>query len=281
MYGYVTVNKAELKFREYDIYHSFYCGLCRKLKEKYGKVGQFTLSYDMTFLLMLLTGLYEPETFTKGIKCIAHPFDKKPSRINEITDYVADMSLILSYYKCKDDWIDDKKVSKLAYSKLLKYKYKKIEVDQTEKIEIIDSLLKELRNKEKVIEKDIDIMAGKFGNVMAEVFVYKKDVWENNLRKIGFYLGKFVYLMDAYEDIEEDIKNKNYNPLLPYYESLDFEEKCFKLLTMMMGECSKEFELLPIIENAEILRNIIYSGVWSHYEEIRKKRNEKQVQIDE
>ena len=148
-----------------------------------------------------------------------------------------------------------------------------MEVEQTEKIEIIDALLKELRNKEKAKEKDIDIMAGKFGNVMAEVFVYKKDVWENNLRKIGFYLGKFVYLMDAYEDIEEDIKSKNYNPLLSYYKSLDFEEKCSKLLTMMMGECSKEFELLPIIENAEILRNILYSGVWSRYEEIRK-RNE-------
>ncbi len=281
MYGYVTVNKAELKFREYDLYHSFYCGLCRKLKEKYGKIGQFTLSYDMTFLLMLLTGLYEPEIFTKDIKCVAHPFEKKPARINEITDYVADMSLILSYYKCKDDWIDDKKVSKLVYSKLLKCKCKKMEVEQTEKIEIIDALLKELRNKEKAKEKDIDIMAGKFGNVMAEVFVYKKDVWENNLRKIGFYLGKFVYLMDAYEDIEEDIKSKNYNPLLSYYKSLDFEEKCSKLLTMMMGECSKEFELLPIIENAEILRNILYSGVWSRYEEIRKKRNEKQVQINE
>lgn len=281
MYGYVTVNKAELKFKEYDIYHSYYCGLCRKLKEKYGKTGQFTLSYDMTFLLMLLTGLYEPEIDVKGIKCIAHPFSKKPARINKYTDYVADMSLILSYYKCKDDWVDDRKYIKLAYSKILSKKHKKIQHTYENKIEIIDSLLKQLRNKEKDKERDIDLMSGKFGKLMSEVFAYKSDEWEKHLRKIGFYLGKFVYLMDAYEDIEEDLKKNNYNPLLPYYQEKDFEEITLKMLTMMMGECSKEFELLPIIENVEILRNILYSGVWNRYAEIGKKRREKQVQTNE
>ena len=62
MFGYVTINKAEMKFKEFDIYHSFYCGLCRVLKDKYGISGQLTLSYDMTFILILLTELYEPET---------------------------------------------------------------------------------------------------------------------------------------------------------------------------------------------------------------------------
>ena len=57
MFGYIIVNKAEMKFKEFDVYHSYYCGLCRKLKEKYGVAGQLSLSYDMTFLLMLLSGL--------------------------------------------------------------------------------------------------------------------------------------------------------------------------------------------------------------------------------
>ncbi len=137
-----------------------------------------------------------------------------------------------------------------------------------------------MRKREKKLEKDMDTMAGMFGQVMAEVFSYRQDVWEPSLRKIGFYLGKFVYLMDAYEDIEDDIKKGSYNPFLSYYKDSDFEEKCEKLLTMMMAECSKEFELLPIISHAEILRNILYSGVWARYEIIRKTREEK-VQKDE
>lgn len=280
MYGYVTVNKAELKFREYDIYHSYYCGLCQTLKSKYGKKGQISLSYDMTFLTVLLTGLYEPKTGIKGIKCFAHPGQKKPARINEFTDYVADMSIILAYYKSKDDWIDDKQYTKLAYSKLLKSKYEEITIKYPQKIKKIDYLLKKMRVREKKKEQDVDIMAGLFGEVTAEIFDYKKDVWEQSLRKVGFYLGKFIYLMDAYEDIEDDIKKGNYNPFFSFYKEADFEERAEKLLTMMMAECSKEFELLPIISHAEILRNILYSGVWTRYEIIRKTREEK-VQKDE
>ena len=281
MFGYVTVNKEELKLREFDLYNSYYCGLCRKLKAKYGNLGLASLSYDMTFLVVLLTGLYEPRTGIKGFKCIAHPFEKKPARINKITDYVADMSIVLAYYKSKDDWVDDKEYIKLAYSKLLEAKCENIKINYSKKVEKVDGLLKNLRNREKANEDDIDIMAGMFGNVMAEVFAYQEDVWEKSLERIGFYLGKFVYIMDAYEDIEDDIKKGNYNPFLNYYKEADFEEKNYKLLTMMMAECSKEFEILPIISNAEILRNILYSGVWSRYEIIRKKRQEKQVQLDD
>ncbi|NMB43978.1 MAG: hypothetical protein GX995_07595 [Clostridiales bacterium] len=281
MFGYITVNKDELKIKEFDLYNSYYCGLCRKLKARYGNIGLASLSYDMTFLLVLLTGLYEPKTGIKGFKCIAHPFEKKPARINKITSYVADMSIVLSYYKCRDDWDDDKEYTKLAYFKLLEKKYKDIKEKYLQKVNRIDELLKELSDKEKANEENIDIMAGMFGKVMAEVFAYQDDVWNKSLQKIGFYLGKFVYIMDAYEDIEDDIKKGNYNPFLNDYNEADFEEQTLSLLTMMMAECSREFEILPIIANAEILRNILYSGVWNRYEIIRNKRQEKQVQTDD
>ena len=77
MFGYVIVNKGDLTFREFDVYHSYYCGLCRVLKENYGLTGQMSLNYDMTFLVLLLTSLYEPETTYDMKKCIAHPFDRK------------------------------------------------------------------------------------------------------------------------------------------------------------------------------------------------------------
>ena len=101
--------------------------------------------------------------------------------------------------------------------------------------------------------------------------------WAESLRRLGFFLGKFIYLCDAYEDIEQDIKKGTPNPLKQKYESIDFEEECKTILMMMMSECCKEFERLPILENVEILRNILYSGVWCRYQAVREKRRQGQA----
>ncbi|MBR7147285.1 MAG: hypothetical protein IKD13_00520, partial [Firmicutes bacterium] len=69
MFGYVLVDKPELKIREFDVYKSWYCGLCQKLKERSGFLGQMTLTYDMTFLILLLHGLYEPEERCGECRC--------------------------------------------------------------------------------------------------------------------------------------------------------------------------------------------------------------------
>ena len=120
-------------------------------------------------------------------------------------------------------------------------------------------------------------MAGLFGDIMAEIFAWEPDAWELSLRKIGFFLGKFIYLMDAYEDVEKDIGNNSYNPLKEAFLQKtpeQFATECRTLLTMMMAECSREFEQLPILEDVEILRNILYAGVWSRYGQIRCSRKE-------
>lgn len=93
---------------------------------------------------------------------------------------------------------------------------------------------------------------------------------------MGSSLGKYIYLLDAYEDIEEDIKNHRYNPLTRRFNNPDFEEEIKTILTMIMANCCKEFEKLPILDNVEILRNILYSGVWYKYEMVRQKREENQ-----
>ncbi len=272
MFGYVIINKGDMKFREFDIYHAYYCGLCRVLKEKYGLWGQMTLSYDMTFVIMLLTGLYEPKETAGSCKCAAHPFERHGVRINEFTEYAADMNLLLSYYKCKDDWEDEGKYRQRLCAALLRKGYRTLEKKYKGKIRRVERLMSQLGKEEKAGCRDIDKMSRLFGEVMAEIMVCKEDVWEESLYRLGMYLGKFIYLCDAYEDIEKDLKNGNYNPLSGIYESPDFEEECKGILTMMMAECSKEFEKLPILENIGILRNIIYSGVWYRYERVRIRR---------
>ncbi len=276
MFGYIIVNQAEMKYKEFDVYHSFYCGLCQVLKKKYGRAGQLSLSYDMTFLLMVLTGLYDPKTELGECKCIAHPFEKHTTRTNVFTEYMADMNVLFTYYKCEDDWADEKKLHKLLYGKLLEGKVGKARERYQEKFRTVSLLLHEMADAEKSGRADIDTMAGLFGRVMSEIVVYREDEWSQNLSRFGFFLGKFIYLMDAYEDVEEDIKKGTYNPLKKKYHNPDFEEECKTILTLMMSECCKEFEQLPILENVEILRNILYSGVWCRYELVHGKRQEKE-----
>lgn len=275
MFGYVIINKAEMKFKEFDVYHSYYCGICRELKKKYGASGQLSLSYDMTFLAILLTGLYEPETSLGSCKCIAHPFESHETRNNIFTEYAADMNALFAWYKCRDDWEDEKKFWKLVYGKILEGKTGKRLQIYREKLKKISLLMQDFSDAEQSENADIDILAGLFGKVMAEIVTPREDEWSDNLRALGFFLGKFIYLCDAYEDVEKDIKKGTFNPLKRRYESPDFEEECKTILMMMMSECCREFEKLPILENVEILRNILYSGVWCRYEAAHEKRMEK------
>ena len=127
---------------------------------------------------------------------------------------------------------------------------------------------------EKNESRNIDEVAGAFGQIMAEIFAYRQDEWEETLRRMGFFFGKFIYLMDAYEDIESDVEKGTYNPFKDIFFKEDFEEQAEQVLLMMMAECSKAYERLPIVENTQILRNILYSGVWSRYDQVKQKRKE-------
>lgn len=272
MYGYVVVNKPELKFKEFDIYRSYYCGLCDELKERFGKKGQISISYDMTFLVLLLTGLYEPETTFYQGNCIAHPFRKHDVRRNEITGYVADMNVLMTYYKCIDDWEDEKKVSRGIFASALSKDVKRIEGRYPKKAEIIKNSLDKLSQLEKAGETNIDEPAKQFGRIMAQILLMRNDEWEEQLEKLGDALGRFIYILDAYDDLEKDGKKANYNVLLSRRENMDFDAFVEAVLKSLMAECARNFEIMPIIENVGLLRNIIYSGVWTRFEIVKNKR---------
>ena len=291
MFGYVVVNKQELRFREFDRYRSYYCGLCTDLKKRYGLAGQISLSYDMTFVILLLTALYEPEDNEGLVKCVAHPLEKHPTRTNRFTEYAADMNLLLTWEKCRDDWKDEKKLSRKLYADVLTKKVNEIRKKYPEKAERIAASLAEIGEYENREEINIDLPAGAFGNIMSELLAVYPDEWERELRSIGFYLGKFIYIMDAYDDMEKDEKSGSYNPLLLRNKRSKEKAASFKdenqdghddaliedvesMLVMMMGECGKAFERLPIVDgDVEILRNILYSGVWSRFGMIKEKRD--------
>ena len=278
MFGYINVNSQELSKENKEIYQSYYCGLCHSLRDHYGTKCRILLNYDMTFLVVLLTGLYETNTDSKDFACPLHPIKRRTSFSNEITDYAAAMNVALAYHNLMDDWKDDHSVPKKTFAGLIEKYYKEIADLYPRQITAIETYVNRQSELEQQHETNIDVVAGLTGEMLGEIFAWKQDEWYEELKTFGFYMGKFIYLMDAYEDLDRDEKKDSFNPLrsLKKEHVNDFEVICKLMMTSMISECAKSFERLPILLHAEILRNILYSGVWSKYEYIQLKKKQKE-----
>lgn len=274
MFGYININQKIMTEENKKAYQSYYCGLCRKLKSDCGTKGQMLLTYDMTFLVVLLTGLYELSNEESEITCALHPTKKRTVWINEATQYAADMNLVLAYQNLIDDWKDDKAYTKKALAKMLDKDYTRIMSKYPRQVKALEDYMRRTEEVERSHESNLDVVAGLTGEMLGEIFCWKEDEWAEELRTLGFYMGKFIYLMDAYEDYDDDVHKNAYNPLV-YVKGESAEELdtlLRLLLTSMMSECAKSFERLPILLHADILRNVLYSGVWSKYEYIQLKK---------
>ena len=194
------------------------------------------------------------------------------------------MNIFLTYYKCKDDWNDERSIPGLVFGKLLENKEKKSEKLWSKKVQTIVSCLDELSELEKENATDIDRVSGCFGRIMAEIFAYREDVWEPTLRRGDFYFGKFIYLLDAYDDVEEDVKKGNYNPFSKDYIIKGFDDRVKSMLMMMMAETCREFvEKLPIIKIYRYSSEYPVFRVWCRFETVsgkRKKEQEKETCFD-
>ena len=275
MFGYVMVNKLELKVKDFETYQAFYCGLCERLNKRHGLSSGFLLTYDMTFLAILLSSLYEEEEKKEEWhRCIMHPTEKKRVIYTEFIDYASDMDLLLCYHNLMDDWIDEHDYKKLLLARSFEKRYHEVASMYPRQRKAIKKYINHLHRCEEENNQNLDCASGLTGKLLAEIFVYRNDIWEQNLRQMGFFLGKFIYLMDAYEDVFEDKKKNNYNPFLSMAEEADFDERCLSILNLMMADCCQAFERLPIVEYSDILRNILYSGVWMKFAQIRKTRKE-------
>ncbi|MCL6458386.1 MAG: DUF5685 family protein [Gorillibacterium sp.] len=265
MFGYITMNPDQLQEAEKERYQAVYCGLCRKLDEQHGKMGRSTLTYDMTFLSMLLSSLYVPEETLGSQRCLVHPATKRPYVTTSITEYAADMNVVLAYYKSLDDWNDDHSLAALGIVKLLEKNKQQVQARWPRQCGIIEDCLKKLGQMEQMDELNPDLPANCFGVLMGELFVQQEDEWADSLRRMGAALGRFVYIMDASMDLVSDLKHNQYNPLVAQMNT-DFT----LMLTMLIGECTAEFEKLPLQRDMPILRNILYSGVWAKYKPRKK-----------
>lgn len=275
MFGFVTVNRALLTEEELAVYRRAYCGLCKTLGDRFGRLGRLTLTYDMTFLVLLLDALYEPALTQGTERCLTHPVRTHGYTVSRYTEYAADLNILLAYYKALDDWQDENNRIKYAFAGALKPHIPSIEARYPRQADAVKQGLIALSEAEKR-QAPVDEVMNLFAKLMGELFVPdEKDHFAPQLRTLGESLGRFIYLLDAFLDVGADKKSGAFNPLKSVADSPSFAEDTQSNLTMLIAEGAGAFERLPIVENASILRNILYSGVWTRYQTEIAKRQKK------
>lgn len=282
MFGYILPEKPEMKIKEYELFRAYYCGVCKSLGKRSGQLKRFLLNYDSAFLAVLLTAVSGEIPVVKRETCIAHPVVKRHVVKNSgIVDYASDINVLLAYYNLEDDKQDEGSVKSHAGTILLRRAFKKLKGKYAAKCDIIENRLKELHTLEKENCASMDMAAEPFAKLMEEVTAYEPLCHDRKtcdiLRWIGYNLGKWIYLLDAYDDIEDDIKEKSYNPLVFQFGYTDGTAAEFKKrirdrvefnLTYSMDQIAKAYELLEVKNNAGILENIIYMGMLRKSEKI-------------
>lgn len=260
MFGYIAADYKAFSEEEKARYEAHYCGLCHRLDVGFGSVGCASLTYDMTFLSILLGSLYHLLEGSGGRRCASHPIKPRPYVETAATAYAADMNILLAYYQALDDWHDDHNQMARKKSEMLKPFLPAIRERNPRQCEVVEGKLTTLGEMERANELNPDLPANCFGELMAELFLWHEDEYQKPLHDMGAALGRFIYLLDAVNDLRADIKKQRYNPLVGQLDT-DYTP----LLTLMMAECTEAFALLPLERDLHILQNVLYSGVWQRY----------------
>ena len=264
MFGYVMANGAELSKEEKKRYGAVYCGICRQIRQRAGNIARLGLSYDMAFLALLLMSLYEPEEVSGDNACRLHPITKRPWTDNEYIRYSADMNVVLAYYNCSDDYADEGKRTAKLMAGVLEKNLDALKKRYPRQCDAVADCLARLSALEKANCDNPDEPANCFGALMAELMVYREDMWAPTLRQLGMALGRYIYLADGAVDYRRDKRKKQYNPFLAMGMEVDWEA-WEQYLVLAMGRCTEHYERLPLVQDKKLLDNILYSGVWVEY----------------
>ncbi len=278
MFGYIRVKKEELKIKDFEVYKAVYCSLCKKLGKSYGILSRFTLSYDFTFLALLNMSLNPDRVCFERKKCAFNPLKKcNYLKTSKELDFPAAAAMIMIYFKILDNIEDEKgfkKVGAVILKPIFKKAYKKAALnypDIKDYVEEYISAQKSAENKENV---SLDEVCDPSAKVLSKLLpMCGESVNEKRvLERLGYCLGRYIYLVDAASDFEEDIKKKRFN-VLKTYKSENIYETVKPQIYFCINEAAKAFELLDIKKFEPILGNIIYLGLEDVF--IKEIKNEK------
>ena len=268
MFGYVMANLGEMEKSRRKRYAQVYCGICRGIRAQSSQLCRLGLSYDMAFLSILLTSLYEPKETEGSHACVLHP--NRHWIDNPYIRYGADMNVALAYYNALDDYEDEGKPASKLLCSVFGKELDRIRETYPRQCGAIEEGLHKLHALEKENCSNPDEPAGAFGALMGELLVYEEDLWAGYLREMGDALGRYIYLADAAVDYRRDLKKKQYNPFLAMGMEEDWDT-WEQYLVLAMSRVTRVYERLPLVLDKDILDNILYSGIWLEYRRRQKK----------
>ena len=269
MFGYVKTDNPNMYVKDTVLYKSMYCGLCKGIGCTCGNIARFTLNYDLTFFSVLLHNLSGLDVKLKKEHCIAHWFTKRPvATPDELTKKLGALNVILAYYKLSDDVSDENK-GRLKRS-FFKKGYKKAKKFAPE----LDLIVK--RNYSKLIELEksacdsIDIISDPFGNMMKELTIsILKDKSSEKVENLAYNLGKWIYLIDAVDDFDKDIKKNNFNVFINIYKDAKTKEELFDknisdlefIFSAILSDITEDAKALDYKFNHDLTDNILFNGI--------------------
>lgn len=271
MFGYVKPDIPELKVKEHELYKASYCGLCRTMGKKTGCMSNMTLNYDFVFLVLLRKVAEKRTGIVKMRRCMAHPFKRRPMlEIDESLEYCAKTSVMLTRLKLQDNINDSRGFKKLiarivALTRIFLRKTDKelrpLEDTLKEKIDLLSALERENVD-------SIDTVSSVFGELLSAVASHGLDGEEATLcAKIGYHLGKWIYTIDAIDDIDDDAKTGSFNAIINSFGKNPTDEQRDMLriaLMLELDEMSKAVEALDFSQHRDvegIIKNTLYLGM--------------------
>lgn len=276
MFGYITINGEMMSDEEKARYRAYYCGLCRALNAGYGCLSRLALSNDMTFLGLLLSSLYEPTELSSAGICPVHPVRQQPYLKSAALDYAADMNMLLRWYVSQDHLQDDRSGSAAVLVRRLTPAYEKLRQAYPAQCTEIETCLDRIHVLEAQETIQLDALCQLSGRVLGEVFRWKNDAWADALRCAGESLGAFIYLMDAMDDLKQDKRRRRFNPLIPLRGDPDYFEHMHESLTLFAAQAAEAIESLPLEQDVNLIRNVVYSGIWIRFEQLRAQSQKKE-----
>ncbi len=281
MFGYVQPMRPELKVRDMTLYKAIYCGQCKSLARRYGTVARSTLSYDTTLIAIIGTAISPNETCVSTQRCIVNPLKKKPvCNDNKAISFAADINVVMAYNKFRDDY-NDERSKKAVFGRIaLRRSYNKVKKRNPKLVQAVEKHINELAQLENDKCDQMDEVADVFGRLMQDVISFMDANQEDKraLEWFAYNLGKWIYLMDAYDDLERDVRSGSYNVLWLQYGKGDDVPSCKKEmkervefnLKTALSQCAAAYELISLKRYKELLDNIIYLGLMDKTEGILK-----------
>ncbi len=279
MFGYVKIYKPELKVKDYEAYQGIYCSLCKRIGKDYGQFARLTLNYDFTMLALTRLAFADECCGFKDSRCSFNPTKKCRQCINgeKELSFAAAAAMIMVYYKLCDD-INDSSFFKGILKRFLRpffsLKRRKAKKLFPEADEIIGSAIAEQSKIEQKPDASIDASAHPSAAAMGKLLSYGfEDETAKKMERFGYLAGRWVYLMDAYDDMYDDKKASSYNVFNNIGKSeKESEEYAEGVLNVTAAELVRELEGLKPARFGEILENIVYDGMYNTMKQIKKER---------